>query len=236
MGSTAEMAKDVTAIIIAFLFLAVIPLLSCSPPLQHEGEKLIHTYINAVQKKDYKILYELRANLADEIKDLPENKKEDHFEFFKRNMEEKYKDYERGREQGELIFSQEGIVLIKACVLGKGTYYQAMQSVQISETTGFMDTLLEFGYGHINYDTFPAGTVIYLMGYPLGHVDRLTIQRSGKVVKKVLKEAKVRWWFKKSDPSHFSPSGWRIESVEVLKDSMKYETVTWIFGRDILLG
>jgi hypothetical protein len=227
MGSIAEMLKD--AIIMAFLCLTVITLLSCSPPLQSEGERLVHTYINAVQRKDYKTLYELRADLVDEVSPLSENKKENHFEFFKRNMEKKYENYEKGRERGELIFSQEGIVLIKAFVLGKGTFYQPIHWVQVSETKGFIDTLLEFGYAYINYDTFPEGTVIYLMGYPLGRIDKLTIQRSGKVVKKVLKEGRVRWWFEKKKPSHLSPSGWHIKSIEVLEDSMKYETVTWIF-------
>ncbi len=221
------MSKD--TIIITSLFLAIIPTLSCSPPLQYEGEKLIHAYINAVQKQDYKTLYALRADLFEEATHLADNEKKSHFENFRRNMGKKYKEYEEGREQGELVFDHDGIILVKAFVLGKGTFYQPVHWMRVSETTAFMDTLLEFGYAHINYSTFPNGTVIYLMGYPLGRVDSLCIQKSGKVAKRVLKEAKVRWWFEKKKASHLSPSGWYIKSIEVLEDSIKYETVTWIF-------
>lgn len=227
MGSTAEMSKD--TIIIFSVFLTIISLFSCSLPFYHEGENLIQRYIGAVQKKDYKTLYELRADILDETEHLTEEEKLAHFDYFKKQMGKKYESYEAGRENGELDFDPDGVVLIKAFVLGKGTFYQPVDWIRVSETTAFIDTVLEFGYAHIDYSFFPEGTLIYLMGYPIGRVETLVIQRSGKVVKKVMKEAKLRWWFERKKRSNDVLSSWHIKSVEILPDSVTYETVTWVF-------
>ncbi len=216
-------------ILIFPLVLTIIFLVSCTPPFHAEGEKLIQMYINSVQKRDFKTLYTLKANIQDEVKNLTEEEKADHFKDFQWQMERKYKAYKKGREIGKLNFDADGVVLIKGFVLGKGTFYQPVNWIQVSDINAFIDTTIEFGYGHINYSTFPDGTIIYLMGYPIGQVEKLYIQRSGKVAKKVMKEATVRWWFEKKKISDDSASSWYIKSIEALSDSVKYETVTWIF-------
>ncbi|MEW5806591.1 MAG: hypothetical protein AB1756_04505 [Acidobacteriota bacterium] len=213
----------------ALLVAMLLVVCSCMDPFRKNAAVIIQTYIDAVQNKDFRTLYDLSVDKRDESVSMTEEERKEHFDSFTGSLEEKYLHYETGRDRGWLDFEADGVVLVKATVLGKGAFYRVENFIKLPGSVAYVDTIIKLGYPYINYSTLPLGTVAYLLGYPIGKIERLIIQSAGRVTLKVVKEFTIRWWLESRKASNVSPSGWYLKGVEVLPNTVAYETVTWTF-------
>ena len=188
---------------------------SCGPGKDAAGE-VIRDYVQAVQDRDVPALRCLLVGADAEDADPAA---------FEAWLDDRYARYETGRDQGGVELDEEGVLLVKAFALGKGTYYYVERSERQGDAL-IADSRVRFGYTQVNYSDLSPGTTFYLAGWPPGRIRALRVPaRAGTLRAEVLDRIVVRWTLVREPESASCPERWSVAAVEPLADSA--ERINW---------
>lgn len=188
------------------------------------GEKTasdaIREFVEAVQAGDAQAL-RCRLAGAAETRDGAD---------FERWLASRYIEYEAGRDAGHVDLGDDGIPLVRAFALGKGTFWQVDATRWRDRRTLVADTTVRFGYPSIDLSGLSPGTVFYVCGAPVGRVHAVTVPvESGRVDLVVLDAVRVRWTLVSEPETGGCAGRWSVASVRPLDDSVVTARVAWVF-------
>lgn len=142
----------------------------------------------------------------------------------------RYAAYLSGRDHGGVDLEEDGIVLVKAFALGKGTYYEIEGTDRPAPQRWIVDTEVRFAYGEIEIAGLPPGTVFYLCGLPLGRIESVKIPNGPAEVRtEVLETVVVRWTLVREPAAPPCPARWSVASVVPLARTATTRDITWEF-------
>ncbi len=167
----------------------------------------VEAYIHAVQERNADRLMDLSAGMWRALSQAPPDERETLRQAYRVLLDGRHAAYLQGRDAGRLEFEPDGIVLIRALNLGRGTYYEPVE-VEFPEP-GRARVVLEvrLAYRSIDVSTLPAGTVIYLLGMPLGAVYHPEIGAREPAARELLEMVWMGWDLSLLD------GRWRVERV-----------------------
>jgi hypothetical protein len=187
--------------------LSVLLLAACGGP-RPDLEETVDRYILAVQERDTERLISLGAGIFQALRDAPEEKRAGLRAAYEEMLDSRHEAYATGRDEGWLEFTPDGVVLIRALNLGRGTYYETTATEETGPGRARLIQEVRLAYRAIDLSTLPAGTTIYLLGLPLGTVYRPVIGGREPAVRQVLERIWLRWELV------FLEGAWRVEKVE----------------------
>lgn len=190
------------------------------------AESTILSFVTAVQAEDLDSLFCLLTGASGDAVATEEGTDRDAFDAWARS---RYEAYLRGRDDGEVDLGDDGIGLVKAFALGKGTFF-TLSNVRRDDETMTVDTLVRFAYSRIDISDFPPGTVFYACALPMGriHAIRVPFGRQ-RVTREVLETVRVRWNLVRSSATARCPEGWTVASVTALPETATESRVEWVF-------
>jgi len=199
---------------------------SCAPG-RAVAEDVLTRFVDAVQQEDLDTLYCMLAG-ASASEGTPADPQAQRAEF-DRWAASRYLEYERMRDAGGGDLGGDGLLLVKAFALGKGTYY-SVDTATFGEATLTADVSVTFAYGQINYAGLSPGTTFYVAASPPGRIKAIRIPHgSDSITEEVLESLTARWELARVQATPACPAGWAVVSVEPVPGSETTSRVTWIF-------
>lgn len=200
---------------------------ACREPRSTVDQTIVQ-YAGAVQAQDFDRLFCLSAGAAgaEELGADPAERRAN----FRTWAEARYETYLLGRDEGRIDLADEGILVVKAFSLGRGTFatYEPAQSPDAD--TRLVRSDLRFGYGQIDLSRFSPGTTLYLGSVPLGRVLPIRIPRGFREVSlTVLESVSVDWGMLRMPPADGCPGGWAVASARPLTETATTTELTWVF-------
>ena len=216
MESPSLVAKAVLALGIVLL----IP--GCGSPGADTLNRIAGRWFSALHARDYQKLALVDAT-------APPERDGEAFAAWVRGIEEILQRYERERDGGTFHIDEVGYALVRAAMLGKGTFYEAV-GVSGSAETPVLHLRLTFGYSEIPLHTFPRGTTVYMLGNPLGVIHPITIGRDSRRGLEVLDHIELLVLFAHGEENTVEGDlPYKVERIAWLPDSAVYHEVTWEF-------
>ena len=131
-------------------------------------DQVIDRYIRAVQNLDAPRLAEVSA-VPMAVEGEPGDRSPDQrLQLLETRLDQRFKAHREQRDSGHLEFEPDGLILIQALGLGRGTYYETVTSRRTGPGRVELIQEVRLAYGSIDLSRLPRGTTIYLMGMPLG--------------------------------------------------------------------
>jgi hypothetical protein len=143
--------------------------LGCGPPPPQAVTGALAGWFEAIHERDYERLARYDGSAPSDRSRMEEQMPPTAFDEWVAGVEAALAAWERDRDRGVLDPDPGGYALVRATLLGRGVFWQVGDR---READGGFDVeiKLNFGYGEIPYGTLPAGSTVYLLGYPLGTV------------------------------------------------------------------
>ena len=139
-----------------------------------------------------------------------------------KNLEARLAAYEALRRKGSVVFSADGIEMIKLGALGRGAYFGVRDAVQSGDALRFK-TVLRPDYLSINFSEFPPGAVVYVLAEPLGSVLALRTGTKPGPERRILESVDLQWeWTKKPNGASVA---WCLSSVIPLTETATFKTL-----------
>ncbi len=130
-------------------------------------------------------------------------------------------EYEVLRRTGSVTFSPDGIEFVKLSGLGRAVFFRLKEPGVSGEVLTFRTQVVP-EYQSINFNEYPSGAILYMLGQPFGSVVALKPGRSDGPPRTVLKGVELEWaWTRRPD----SPRGWCLLSVLPKSDTATFETL-----------
>ncbi len=190
-------------------------------PGQEHAEEITRAWFAALQAGDYRALAHVDAT-APGFREGPS------FEDWTSEVSRRWSRYEKERDEGRFTIDPQGYALVRACLLGSGTYWEAV-SYQRDRTYPELIIRLNFGYGEIFYGSLPRGTTVYLLTYPLGTVKPILLGRGVPVSMDVLDHVDLRVQLKRISPRVEGDETFRVARIAFVPDSAQHRRVEWMF-------
>jgi len=188
-------------------------------PGEATGRRVIEQFVTAVQEQDLEALRCLLAGAARSDRDE-----------FRAWARARYQDYLDGRDRGVVDLEGDGVVLVKAFALGRGTFYSITRTRYRGGGELRVWTGVRFGYGQANYGVFSPGTTFYLAGDPVGTIVAVRVPyEPGEITREVLDTVDVEWTLANVAEDGGCPGGWVVESVRPVPGTATTAVVTWPF-------
>ncbi|RMG45087.1 MAG: hypothetical protein D6718_08430 [Acidobacteria bacterium] len=184
-------------------------------------EKTAGRFFAAVQKRDF-------AELARVDASAPPERKGPVFHTWKRQVRGVLDSYESMREEGRLEPDPSGYLVVRATMLGAGTYWETV-SLRGGRRAPVLRIRLNFGYGEIPYGTLPAGTEIFLLAAPLGTIHRAVLGQGAVHEFDVLEHLDVEVSFARPELVAPGDEKLKVSRVTWLPDTARSRHVRWIF-------
>lgn len=140
-----------------------------------------------------------------------------------------WKFYEQERGQGIVTLDRRGYRLVRAAMLGRGTFWE-VSGREINSQSPALRLRLNFGYGEVNFGQLPLGTTIYMMGHPLGTIHQVSLGRGVRHDFAVLEHLSVLLEFELTDQQ--SPPGdapYKVRRAAWIEGTAEYRDVSWMF-------
>jgi hypothetical protein len=138
------------------------------------------------------------------------------------DLSERVRRYEEARKKGEVVFSSDGVEVIKLGALGNGAYFKVHDSVTAGPSMKFK-TILKPEYLNINFNEFPPNAILYIMGKPLGTIIRLRPGKTPGPKREVVESVDLKWTWTR--PPQGSTAEWCLQSIEPDPGSVKYRSI-----------
>jgi hypothetical protein len=209
----------------------VVSLLAClgTGCLRWESQQeTLDQYIQAVQDRDAEICYRLmapglRGSIAAAV-----GADGDELDRFRTGFEALHLRFETDRESGQLVFTPDGIALIRALAMGKGAFYRPDQS--LSRTRGGHATLIVsivLPYNLIDRpDLARPGTVFWRLGRPFGRIYPVLHALPYVGDREELLRIRLRADLEVcEDDVAGSPTGWCLLSLQAMPETAEFQTV-----------
>jgi len=199
---------------------ASLALAGCAPP-RPLLEKTCGRFFSAVQRRDFHELAKVDAT-------APPEREGPVFETWKRQVLRLLLRYERQRETGRLEPDPNGYLIVRATMLGAGTYWETVER-RGSAAEPVLRIRLNFGYGEIPYGSLPPGTEVFLLGAPLGTVHRIVLGRGEVHELDLLSHLMIDVRFRRPELTAPGDERYKVAAVAWLPESAVTEHVRWIF-------
>jgi len=176
---------------------------------QGEMDRVIERYIRSVQNLDAPRLAEVSAVPMAVEGDSEDRAADRRVQLLETRLDQRFRAHQVQRDTGRLEFEADGLILIQALGLGRGTYYETVTTRRTGPGRWEVIQEVRLAYGSIDLSRLPRGTTIYLMGMPLGKVYRPVLGAEKAAVRRLLERIWLRW-----DLVH-GQEGWRVSGVTV---------------------
>jgi hypothetical protein len=206
--------------------LLAVETLGCSDP-RSVAEETILRFVDAVQAEDLATLYCLLAGASPPAGHPDAAARRAEFEAWARS---RYEAYLRARDAGGAPFGGDGIFMVKAFALGRGTYHDVRSGRHTGAGRLRARSEIRFGYGQINTSRLSPGTTFYVAGVPVGAIHALRVPRGpGEQSAEVLDTVELRWELVRAPATPECPEGWALESVRHVPGSETTTVALWRF-------
>ncbi|MCZ6601095.1 MAG: hypothetical protein O7A07_09645 [Acidobacteria bacterium] len=188
-----------------------------------EMDQVIDRYIRAVQNLDAPRLAEVSA-VPMAVEGEPGDRSPDQrLQLLETRLDQRFKAHLEQRDSGHFEFEPDGLILIQALGLGRGTYYETVTSRRTGPGRVELIQEVRLAYGSIDLSRLPRGTTIYLMGMPLGKVYHPVLGAGEAAARQLLERIWLRWDLVRGQ------GGWRVAGLtvadrppEIYNDTTRY--------------
>lgn len=189
-------------------------------------EQTIDGFIQSVQDGDAAACYrlmapELRTTIAAAV-----GEDGDEVDRFRSGFEALNRKFEADRESGHLVFTPDGIALVRALALGRGAFYRPDRS--LSRTTGGHAAIIVpivLPYKLIDRpDLARPGTVFWRLGRPFGRIYPVLFGLPYVGDREELIRIRLRIDLVECEGDG-SPTGWCVLAMQALPETAEYQTV-----------
>jgi hypothetical protein len=187
--------------------------LSCEKP-ERAPLVTVERYMSAIQQRDNQILALLWgphrrhvAGAADEaVKALEEA--------FEQRVLEAHDGFDAAKESGMLPEDPLAVATFRALRLGKGAASIPL-GVEIAEdgATARVRTRIVTNLDNLQLENLPLGVRVYLMGYPMGHLELMAVGYQKLEDKSLLGSVEIEWRLSRAPEGVGTVAGWLIESI-----------------------
>jgi hypothetical protein len=174
-----------------------------------ELERVIDRYIRAVQNLDAPRLAEVSAVPMAVAGESGDGAPDQRLRLLEIRLDQRFKAHLAQRDAGHLEFEPDGLILIQALGLGRGTYYETVTTRRTGSGRAEVIQEVRLAYGSIDLSRLPRGTTIYLMGMPLGKVYHPVLGMGEPAVRQLLERIWLRWDLVRVE------GGWRVAGLAV---------------------
>jgi hypothetical protein len=190
-------------------------------PGTDEFEQVAQQWFVAIHERDFQKLARYDAN-------APADREGRAFEAWKRQVQRILDAYEREREQGHFEPDPTGYKLVRATMLGRGTYWETLGLAE-DPPDRVLQIRLNFGYGKIYYGSFPRGTTVYLLGHPLGRIYSIELGHARERQLDVLEHLVVNVRFERVEARLPGDARYQVSEATWVPESAEHREVEWIF-------
>ncbi|MBI3447373.1 MAG: hypothetical protein HY049_00425 [Acidobacteria bacterium] len=122
--------------------------------------------------------------------------------------------FDMAKKEGSLAPDPFGVAMFRALGLGKGAASFPIE-VQVRDdgATARVRTRVVTNLETLHLDAIPDGVRIYLMGYPVGRLEMISVGFDELSSHRLLQSVDVEWILSKATETVPSPTGWLIESI-----------------------
>lgn len=204
--------------------------LGCSP--WEMPQRTVDQYILAVQNRDLQAAFRLTE--MEFRKMIAGNRVGDSLlDRYGESMEDLHRRFEKDRKEGQLVFTPEGIALIRGLGLGRGAFYRHDYSRSAKGSVHavmVLNVVLPYNLLDQSNDK-GAGTVFWRLGPPFGRIYPIFSGLSHVGEREELHSIQLRVDLV-SCPSgeEHSPTGWCIQSFQPLPETAEYDLVLSSLG------
>ncbi len=214
--------------ILVLSFLAALP--GCGTP-ERSLNLTVESYVTAVQQRDQRVMAYLWAPYRRDVQGLSAEEQQKVFDDFSAIIAEARRAYDQAKESGNLTPDPFGVSLFRALGLGQGAISIPI-SARVDEggSTASVRTRVVTNLDNLRLQSLPDGVRIYLMGYPLGRLEMISVGYDDISKLRLLGSVDIDWKLSRAPEGVRSPAGWLIESLAADPDSAQ----PWEPGRHLL--
>ncbi len=174
----------------------------------------VERYLSAVQQHDDDFLALLWAPHRREYASLTPEEQPRLFQAFRDRLRDANRMFDRAKQEGSLPPDPLGVAMFRALGLGKGAVSLPVSAI-IGEGDGAarVRTRVVTNLETLHLDSLPDGVRIYLMGYPLGRLEMITVGFDSPKNHHLLDSVDIDWTLSRTPAGMRSPAGWLIESI-----------------------
>lgn len=193
--------------LVSALLVVILATVGCSS--RGAMDQVIDRYIRAVQNLDAARLGDVSAVPMAVAGESGERTPDQRRQLLETRLDERFRAHLEQRDAGYLVFERDGLILIQALGLGRGTYYETVTARRTG--TGRMEVIQEvrLAYRSIDLSRLPRGTTIYLLGMPPGKVYHPVLGAGKAGVRRLLERIWLHWDMVRGQ------SGWQVAAVRV---------------------
>ena len=182
----------------------------------------------AVMQRDDRMMSVLWASYRLETKGLPREEIEKRFAVFGGMIEAAGEGFEQAKTTGELPPDPLGVTLFRAMRLGKGAFSVPL-GVTMSDDgeSAVVRTRLNSNLDNLQLDVLPTGVLVYVAGFPLGRLERISVNYEKIEDKAFLGAVDLEWRLRRAPEGAGTPTGWLIDSITADPDT----AVMWEPGK-----
>lgn len=215
----------------AILLLPILATLTACGTPERSLNLTVESYVTAVQQRNQRGMAYLWAPYRRDVKGLSVEEHQKVFDDFSAIIAEARGTYDQAKRSGVLTPDPFGVVLFRALGLGQGAISIPI-SGQVDEggSTASVRTRVVTNLDNLRLKSLPDGVRIYLMGYPLGRLEMISVGYDEISKFRLLGSVDIEWKLSRAPEGMRSPAGWLIESLAADPDSAE----EWEPGRHLL--
>jgi hypothetical protein len=173
----------------------------------------VELYLAAAMQRDENMMSILWAPYRRETRGLAGEELEARFADFQQDIAAGHAAFEAAKQSFELSPDPLGVALFRALRLGKGAFTIPLGTTLSDDgRTAVVRTRLNTNVDNLQLDSLPTGILVYVAGYPLGRLERISVNYEEVADKSFLAAVDIEWQLVRPAEGVGSPAGWLIES------------------------
>jgi hypothetical protein len=199
----------------ASLFVSGFALLStgCANP-EDAVTMTVERYLSAVTQRDDEAMASLWAPFRRQIASMTPDEKKQALAAFSARFRQAHKLYDEAKLEGALGPDDLGVTLFRALGMGKGAVsFPISARIEDGGAAARVRTRVVTNLETLHLDSLPDGVRIYLMGYPVGKLEMITVGFDELSNHRLLESVDIDWRLSKTAATADEPGRWLIESI-----------------------
>jgi len=200
----------------AFGFLAAIAALpagGCTTP-----ESLVHMtverYLSSVVQRSDEGIAATWAPFRRELQGLSEAEYKAKFAIIAGRIQQAQKLFDQAKLDGAIAPDPLGLAMFRALGMGKGAVsFPLSARIEEGGASARVRTRIVTNLETLHLDALPDGVRIYLMGYPVGRLEMISVGYEELSSHRLLESVDIDWLLSKAPEGTPYSSGWLIESI-----------------------
>jgi len=174
----------------------------------------VERYLMAVVQRNDEGMASLWAPFRREAAFVTKEEYDKRLAVFSARVRQAHKLYDEAKLQGELGPDDLGVTMFRALGMGKGAVSLPL-SVRVEEgaAAARARTRVVTNLETLHLDALPDGVRIYLMGFPVGKLEMITVGFDEPEKHRLLESVDIEWRLSKAVEATGPPASWWIESI-----------------------